>query len=99
MLLSHRDFNIYGLRLVWYQPSLSEIQAGFLVDLSNGTVQVIFVLVDLASGETPARPFLPALDENYRVQVTVEHNSTADWHASLVLQKLFERLGMVLNGE
>jgi len=82
-----------------HQAGFPNVKAGFFVDFSNSAVQIILVLVDLASGEAPVGALLPSLDEHGGIHGLVQQDGAPDRDTCLVLEKLFERAHMVFDRE
>ena len=64
MLLAHRDINIFHFFCFRDQASSPDVVTSLFVYLANGTIKIIFILVDFSSGEAPIRSFFPALDKH-----------------------------------
>lgn len=99
LLIPHRHLDVLHFIIPRHQPSFPDVETCFLVDLSNGAVQVILVLVDFASGETPVGALLPALDQHSRVHGLIQQDSSSDGNSGLVLEKLLERSHVVFSRE
>jgi hypothetical protein len=97
LLLSHRDLDVLDLIMLRHQSSLPDVKTGLLVDLTDGAIQIVLILVDLSSGEAPVGTLLPSLDQHGRVHLLVQQDGTPDGDSRLVLKKLFEGAHMILD--
>lgn len=98
MLLAHGDFDELDVLLVRHKARVPDIETGFLVDLANGTVQIILVFVDLASWETPIGAFLPTFDQDDFIHILVQQDGSAHGNTSLVSEKLGEGGNVMVMG-
>lgn len=86
---SHVDKMLHLRKALAIEPRL-------LAHLSDGTHQIILVLVDLASRKTPARALLPPLHEQALVHGDIQDDGAAHGDPRLVRHKVEERaLGAV----
>lgn len=88
MLFAHRDLDVLDVLFVLDQASFSEIQARFLMHLSDRAVQVLLILVDFTARKTPTRTLLPPFYQDHMVHGIVEQDRASHGDPSLVGQEL-----------
>jgi hypothetical protein len=96
MLFAHGDFNELDVLFTLDQPGFTNIVTSFLVDLTDGTVEILFILVDFPTGKAPIGALLPAFDEDDLVHLMIQHDSSTNRHPGLVGQELGERCQVVI---
>jgi hypothetical protein len=97
ILLSHVNLDILHFLVVFDQACFFDVVPRFLIYLSYGTVEVIFIFVYFASRKAPICTFLPSLHQHDLVHCLVEHNSTTHRNTRFVSKELRECGGVVLN--
>ena len=83
---------------IWDQASGIEIEARLFPCLADGTIEIVFVFVDLASGKTPRATLLPAFDQQDLVHFLVQENGASHGYAILVLYEDVEGIGQLFLG-
>jgi hypothetical protein len=96
MLFAHGDFDELDFLIILDQSGFTNIVASFLVDFTDGTVEILLVLVDFSTGKAPVGALLPAFDEDDLIHLTIQHDSSTNRHPGLVGQELGERCHVVI---
>jgi hypothetical protein len=100
MLLAHRDVNVLHVPLILRdQASSTNVESGLFPDFTDSAVEVLLVLVDLATWERPRRAFLPPLHKHHPLHTLVEQDGTTHRHAHFVCQELLVCRKMLLASE
>ena len=96
VLLSHGDFDELDIFLILDQSGFPNVKTSFLVDFSNGAVDVFLIFIDFASWKTPVGAFLPTLDQDHLIHVMIEHDGTAHRDPGFVGQEFGKRGDVVI---
>lgn len=100
MLLAHRDVNVLHVALVLRnQASSANVESSLLPHFADGAVEILLVLVDLATWERPRRALLPSLHEDHALHALIEQDGAAHGHAHLVCQELLVCCKVLLASE
>jgi hypothetical protein len=100
VLLAHRDIDVLDIPLfIRDNASGANIKSSFLPYLADSAIEILLVLVDLATRERPGRALFPAFDEDHLFHALVKQNGAAHWHAHLVRQEFLIRGEMLFAGE
>jgi hypothetical protein len=100
VLLAHRDIDVFDIPLfVGDDASGTYIKSSLLPYLADGAIEILFVLVDLATRERPRRALFPAFDEHHLLHALIKQDGAAHWHAHLICQKFLVCGEMLFAGE
>lgn len=83
---------------LWDQTSSIEIEASLFPCLTNGTVEVVFIFVDLTTWKTPCATLLPAFNQQHLIHLVVQEDGTPHRHTVFILYKYVEGIGQLLFG-
>ena len=100
VLLAHRDIDVLGIPLfVRNDAGCTDVKPSLLPHLPDGAIEILFVLVNLATRERPRRALLPAFDEQHLLHALIKQDGATHGHAHLVCQKFLIRGEMLFAGE